>query len=210
MLHSMIDSPVPTKAEISDITNAVLEGASALMLSGETAVGKHPIEAVSLMRRVADVASEHLEETGQGECGITADSIPQAMADAVALMCRRLPITKIVVITISGFAGRMLAATMPRQPILAVSNDAQAARGFNLFLGTRGIHVDVPFSRTSLDHVPRILGELWRRGELVAEDLILVTTVGYPNSGNRMNLIETHRVSDLCENLGWSRAHAAD
>ena len=210
MLHSMIDNPVPTKAEISDITNAVLEGASALMLSGETAVGKHPIEAVSLMRRVADVASEHLEERGQAECGITADSIPQAMADAVALMCRRLPITKIVVITISGFAGRMLAATMPRQPILAVSNDAQAARSFNLFLGTRGIHVDVPFSRTSLDHVPRILGELWRRGELVAEDLILVTTVGYPNSGNRMNLIETHRVSDLCENLGWSRAHAAD
>jgi|WetSurMetagenome_2_1015567.scaffolds.fasta_scaffold21996_2 pyruvate kinase len=210
MLHSMTENPIPTKAEVCDITNAVLEGASALMLSGETAVGKYPVEAVSLMRRVADAASDHVQDSFRQTGAAATESIPHAVADAIALMCRRLEITKIVVITISGYAGRMIAATMPRQPILAVSNDQQAARSFNLLLGTRGIHVDVPFSRTSLDHVPRILEELWRRGELIDEDLILVTTVGYPNSGNRMNLIETHRVSDLHDNLGWRRTRAGN
>jgi pyruvate kinase len=208
MLHSMIESPVPTKAEVSDITNAVLEGAAALMLSGETAVGRFPIEAVALMRRVADAASEHLQVQLSRENGQKSDSIPQAIADAIALICRRLPITKVVIITISGYAGRMIAARMPEQPILAVSNDPQAARGFNLYRGTKGIYVNARISRNSMEHVPQILHELWRRQELVDEDLILVTAVSYPKSGNRMNLIETHRVSDLRDNLGWSRDHA--
>lgn len=207
MLHSMIDCPVPTKAEVSDITNAVLEGAAAVMLSGETAVGKYPVEAVCLMRRVAEAAVQHRESGESSDARTAVESIPHAMADAIALMCRRLPITKIVVITISGFAARMIASRMPRQPILAVSNDARAARSVNLLLGTRGVHVDVAFTRTSLDHVPRVLGELWRRGAIVDDDLILVATVGYPKSGNRMNLIETHRVSDLRDNLGWEDIH---
>jgi len=209
MLHSMIDNPVPTKAEVSDITNAVLEGAAALMLSAETAMGRFPVEAVSLMRRVADAASEHLQEQIRRENGHKADSIPQAIADAIALICRRLEITKVVVITISGYAGRMIAARMPDQPILAVSNDPQAARSFNLYRGTKGIYVNARFSRNSMEHVPQVLETLWRRGELLDEDLVLVTTVGYPKSGNRMNLIETHRVADLRDNLGWRRHERA-
>jgi pyruvate kinase len=203
MLHSMTRSPIPTQAEVSDITNAVLDGAAALMLSGETAVGDYPTEAVSLMRRVAASASSQLD-TSKMPSAQMAESIPHAVADAIALLCQRLPITKIVVITISGFAARMVAATQPRQPVLAVSNDAVAARGFNLLPGTRGIHVDVPFAKTTLAHVPQVLEALWRRSELNDDDTILVTTVGYPRSGNRMNLIETHRVSDLRDTLGWS------
>jgi pyruvate kinase len=176
------------------------------MLSGETAVGGYPIEAVGVMRRVAEAAAASLDEQAALAESEIAENIPHAVADAIALMCRRLPITKIVVMTISGYAPRMIAATTPRQPILAVSNDIRAARSFNLLAGTRGIHVDVPFSKTSLEHVPRILKELWQRGELTEEELILVTTVGYPHSGNRMNLIETHRVADLRDNLGWRRA----
>ena len=203
MLHSMVDSPAPTKAEVSDITNAVLDGAGALMLSEETAVGRFPAEAVAVMRRVADAASRHIQEGLGQESNATDSRVPQAISDAIALICRRLDVTKIVAITISGYAARMVAATMPRQQILAVSNDPAAARGFNLLRGTKGVYVDCPFSRTSLDHIPRCLEALWRRGELTDDDLILVTAVGYPKSGNRMNLIETHRVSDLRDSLGW-------
>ena len=205
MLHSMMESPVPTKAEVSDITNAVLDGASALMLSGETAVGRFPVEAVATMREIADAALAELQEALDQGHEPAASSVPQAMEDAIALICRRLPVTKIVAVTMGGYAARMVAARRPRQPILAVSSDPAAARSFQLLPGTRGIHVDVAFSRTSTDHIPRCLEALWRRGLLTDEDLILVTSVGYPKSGNRMNLIQTHHVADLRESLGWRR-----
>lgn len=205
MLHSMIASPVPTKAEISDISNAVLDGAAAVMLSGETAVGKFPAEAVGTMRQIADMASAHLQSMLDRDDRREAVSLPQAMEDAIALICRRLPVTKIVAITISGYAARMVAARMPRQAILGVSNDPVAARSFQLLPGTEGIYLDIPFVRTSTDHIPKCLEALWRSGKLVDEDLVLVTSVGYPKSGNRMNLIQTHHIADLRESLGWSR-----
>jgi len=204
MLHSMTEHPVPTKAEVSDITTAVLDGASALMLSGETAVGKYPVEAVSLMRRVADKASAHMQASLDETPDSSVQTVPGAMGDAIALICRRLQVTKIVAITLSGYAARMIAARMPRQPILAVSNHPASARSFNLLRGVTGVYVDVPFSRTSMAHIPQCLEALWKDGALTDDDLILVTAVGYPKSGNRMNLIETHKVVDLKESLKWS------
>ena len=205
MLHSMISAPVPTKAEVSDITNAVLDGCAATMLSGETAVGAHAVEAVGVMRRISDVAEAHVQDTLDDVPARDAGSVPQVMEDAIALVCRSLPVTKIVAVTISGYAARMIAARRPRQPILAVSNDAMAARSFNLLPGTEGVHVEMPFSRTSTDHIVKCLEELWRRAKLVDDDLVLVTAVGYPKSGNRMNLIQTHQVGDLVEALDWAR-----
>ncbi len=203
MLHTMIENPFPTKAEVSDITNAVLDGCAATMLSGETAIGAHYLKAVETMRSVADRAAAYLKQADQphGE----ARSVPQAMEDAVALICRELPITKIVAVTISGYAARMIAARRPRQPILAVSNDPMTARAMNLYYGTTGYRLDIPFSRTSLDHVAHCLEFLWRQRALTDDDLILVTSVGYPRSGNRMNLIQTHAVADLAGTLGWTR-----
>jgi pyruvate kinase len=204
MLHSMITNPVPTKAEVSDITNAVLDGAAAVMLSGETAVGQFPAAAVATMRQIADRASEHLQSMLDRNDRREDLNVPQAVGDAIALICRRLPVTKIVAVTIAGYAARTVAMHMPRQPILAVSNDPIAARSFHMLPGTEGIYVDIPFVRTSTDHIPKCLEALWRSGKLLDEDLVLVTSVGYPKSGNRMNLIETHHVADLRESLGWA------
>ena len=207
MLHSMIENDFPTKAEISDITNAVLDGCSATMLSGETAVGNHPVEAVSIMRRVAEAADAYLQDTLDSGPPSTdsnnAETVPEAMASAIAHICRSLPITKIVAVTRSGYAARTIAAFRPRQPILAVSDDEIAARSFNLFAGTKGFVADQPFSKTSTDYLPRCLEKLWRDGTIEDDDLILVTAVTYPQSGNRMNLIETHKVRDLKATMGW-------
>jgi len=202
MLHSMIENPFPTKAEVSDISNAVLDGATALMLSGETAVGCFASETVRLMRSVADtvVVSEQQESVeGNALTG------PQAMGEAVALLSRLLPVTKIIAITISGYAARVVANCRPQQPILAVTNKMTTARCVNLLFGTRGIYVDIPFSATSTDHIASCLKKLWQEGELKDDDIALVTTVGYPKSGNRMNMIQTHLVADLRESLGWNR-----
>jgi pyruvate kinase len=205
MLHSMIENSFPTKAEVSDITNAVLDGGAATMLSGETAIGAHPVEAVRVMRKVSDAAAEHLQDMLDTHDDGARSELPEVMSEAIALVCRRLPITKIVAITKTGYAARTVAAGRPRQPILAVSDDAMAARSFNLYPGTEGIHVDVTFQRTSTDHIPRCIAALWRRGKLVDSDLILITAVGYPGSGQRMNLMQTHRVGDMARTLGWKR-----
>jgi pyruvate kinase len=205
MLHSMIENSFPTKAEVSDITNAVLDGGAATMLSGETAIGAHPIEAVRVMRKVSDAAVAHLQDMLDNHDNGARSELPEVMSEAIALVCRRLPITKIVAITKTGYAARTVAAGRPRQPILAVSDDAMAARSFNLYPGTEGIHVDVRFQRTSTDHIPRCIAALWRRGKLFDSDLILITAVGYPGSGQRMNLMQTHRVGDMARTLGWKR-----
>ncbi|MFN8178822.1 MAG: pyruvate kinase [bacterium] len=209
MLHSMIKSPFPTKAEVTDIANAVFDGASATMLSGETASGENAHEAVEVMRRVIESSETHLHGAKPAwaqTAARAATSIPEAMGEAIGLLCRSLPLTKIVAVTLGGFSARMVSAQHPSQPILAVTNDARAARAFHLMPGVRGIAVDVPFSRDSTDHIARCLEELWRRGEILDHDLILVTSVSYPSPGNRMNLIETHRVADLVRALGWKPA----
>ena len=209
MLHSMIENPTPTKAEVSDIGNAVLDGASALMLSGETAIGKFPVQAVSVMRRIAAAVADHDQvnldrQTEEGTRGI-----PPAMTEAVSLITRRLPVTKIIAITIGGYAARMVAASRPRQPILAVSNDPATVRSLNLLPGTEGVYVDAPFLRSSTDHIVQCLEILWRRGKVVDEDLVLVTSLGYPRPGNRMNMIQTHVIADLAEALGWRQRDGA-
>jgi pyruvate kinase len=208
MLHSMIENPFPTKAEVADITAAVLDGASALMLSGETAVGAYPQDAIAVMKKVASVAASFQQSLLDQGASTGTTEVPNAISEAISLICRRLPVTKIIAITKSGYAARVQASFLPRQPIIAVSNDPQAARRFNLLRGVSGVHVDVPFSKTSTDHIPACLEALWRRGLLVEDDLIVVTAVTYPKSGNRMNMIQTHVVSDLRESLAWGEAHA--
>src|SRR4029434_2526803 len=117
----------------------------------------YPVEAVATMRRVADAAHAHLQTTLDGPPTARGDNVPEAVGEAIAGLCRRLGVTKIVAVTKSGYAARVIAAHAPRQPIIAVSNDAQAARSFNLLQGTRGLHLDVPFSRTDVDHIPHCL-----------------------------------------------------
>lgn len=204
-LHSMIEDPLPTKAEVSDISNAVLDGAAALMLSGETAIGRYPVQAVAMMRRVAAAAEQFSHAARSPEAGTGAGQIPSAMGEAIALLCRRLPVSKIVAITIGGYSARAVSSFLPEQPIVAVSNNLEAARSFNLFAGVRGVFVDVDISARSLDHLPKCLRKLWEMNEITDDDVILVTGAGFPKSGNRMNFIETHKVSDLRDSLGWTR-----
>jgi pyruvate kinase len=202
----MIQNPFPTKAEVSDITNAVLDGCAGTMLSGETAVGNFPEEAVQLMRAVADASEAHAQKHLDATAPDIGESIPEVMSRVIPMMCRALPITKIVAITRSGFAARMISAGRPRQPIIAVSDDAAAARSFNLIAGTMGVHSDILFPRSSIDHIGHVLRMLWQRSLLDETDLVLTTGVTYPFPGNRMNSLQVNRISELMQSLGWTQA----
>jgi pyruvate kinase len=210
MLNSMIENDFPTKAEVADITNAVLDGCSATMLSGETAIGRFPVCAVETMRRIADAAFAHLGK-GSGHCESSGNSTPtQAIEDAIAMILRSVPVTKVVAITRGGYAARMLSARSVAQPIFAISDNAAMARSFNIYSGVEGVYFDVPFPSGSADHIKACIRKLYKLGKLVQSDLILVTGVVYPQSGTRMNLIQIHKVSDLIEEFAWASAASND
>jgi pyruvate kinase len=155
------------------------------------------------MHRVIDAACS-MQRAAQPAANPSWD-IPDSMQEAAASIARSLPVTKILAITRSGYAARRLANCQLPQPILAISNEAATARAFNMLPGTKGIFIDVEFPRTGSEHIPYCLKRLWLQDEIVAADLILVISLVYPKSGNRMNLIELHRVADLVETFGWSK-----
>lgn len=199
MLNSMIENPFPTKAEVADISNAVLDGASAIMLSGETAVGEHPIESVKVMHKIckATELKYNLINTK------LADNIPIAIGKSISELCKNLPITKIIAVTLSGYAARAVSAQMLPQPIIAVSNNELVANSFNLYRGTVGVYVNVKFNKNNLEHVPKCIEYLWKNKAITSQDIILVASVGYPQTGRRMNMIQTHYVKDLVKLFNW-------
>ena len=204
MLHTMIESSIPTKAEVADISNAILDGAAATMLSGETAIGNFPVESVETMAKISNAVNSNLYKTrNKKRHYANEEDEPRAMGGAITSLCNSLPITKIIAITISGFAARMVASEMLEQPILAVSNDIFSANSFNLLRNTKGFYVDIDFSKDSLDHVLKCIKFLYDEKEIDINDVILVTSVGYPKSGRRMNVIQTHYIKDLKELFNW-------
>lgn len=204
MLHTMITNNFPTKAEVVDISNAVLDGCSATMLSGETAVGKYPVEAVSLMRNVSNAAFEHMQSVKNKSANNNQKkSAAAGMIDAITLLLRNVPVTKVIAITRSGYAARMLSARSVSQPILAVSDNEILARSFNILSGVKGFAVDMPFQRGSADHLYACIRHLFEKGAIEMNDTILATGVVYPRSGTRMNFIQIHKVADLVEEFTW-------
>jgi pyruvate kinase len=206
MLNSMIENEFPTKAEVADITNAVLDGCSATMLSGETAIGCFPMTAVRTMRQIADAAVAHLDKSFQARSTFGESTPTHAIEDAIAMILRSVSITKVVAITRRGYAARMLSARCVAQPIFAISDDEAMARSFNTYSGVEGVFFDVPFPRGSADHIKACIRRLYDLGKLDNSDLILVTGVVYPRTGTRMNLIQIHRMFDLIEEFDWTPA----
>ena len=122
MLQSMIDEPRPTRAEVSDVANAIVDGSDAVMLSGETAIGRYPVEAVQMMARIAEAieaSAPHTQPHGPAWSFSELESLPEAVAIAVCSMARSLPVKAIWVFTLSGSTARLVAHQRPAVPILA-------------------------------------------------------------------------------------------
>jgi pyruvate kinase len=144
MLDSMVKSPIPTRAEASDVANAVYEGTDAVMLSGETAVGDHPVQVVDMMNRIirqteADPAYRRLLNAGQAKPeGTPTDTITEAASQA----SRSLPAAAIVTFTTSGATAPRVARQRPPVPILALTPSLQVARSLSLVWGTHAVEVE--------------------------------------------------------------------
>jgi len=134
MLESMIENARPTRAEASDVANAILDGTDAVMLSGETATGKHPTEAVAMMARIVretERSAGPRRQTGAAK----RPSIPETVADAVAQAADHLDLKAVVVFTESGYSARLVSKARPTPPIMAFTHREEIRRRLPLLWG---------------------------------------------------------------------------
>jgi pyruvate kinase len=141
MLDSMERSPRPTRAEASDVANAILDGTSAVMLSGETAKGRYPVEAVRTMASLAFTAEASLREYGylQKILPNPANVVTEAVAQAAITMARHLDAAAIVTLTASGFTSRAISKYRPDCPILAVTASETVVRKLAMNWGVTAV-----------------------------------------------------------------------
>jgi pyruvate kinase len=193
MLASMVRSTRPTRAEATDVANAVYDGTDALMLSEETAIGQHPIEAVRMMSRIAEEAEQHLpyEDLRHTRTRHPEHDVADTVSYAAVAAAYQLNLAALVVPTRSGRTPRLVSAHRPRVPVLALSERLGTVRRVNLLFGVRSAHHQEP---PSLDELlaasaaqARDLG-FARSGDLIG------ITAGLAGQGLGTNLLEVHRV----------------
>ncbi len=145
MLKSMVDLPVPTRAEVTDIANAVLDGTDALMLSEETAVGKYPVKVIRTMAKVAAEAEKIYPYKRYSE--FPADSLQDSLAKSACNLSREVKVKAIVPFTRSGATALAVAKFRPPVPIYAVTHDRETFRRLNLVWGVKPL-LTVPAEST--------------------------------------------------------------
>ncbi len=189
MLESMINNPRPTRAEASDVANAILDGTDAIMLSGETAVGKYPVEAVQTMERIADAVGDspslgrHEHETDDGSVSVT-----DAIGNATCEIARQLNARVIIPATRSGFTARMISRHRPAAPIFAVTTSEKTQRRLALVWGIRSALVEETESTDAM--IGSSLAAAVEQGVAKAGDLAVITA-GVPAAiSGRTNMIQ--------------------
>jgi pyruvate kinase len=193
MLASMVTERRPTRAEVTDVANAIFDGTDAVMLSEETAVGRHPVEAVRVMDQIARATEPDLP---YGEWLFTrTDQATQDVADSVAQSAvgavYRLNLAAMVVPTTSGRSARLVSAHRPNVPVLAISPRAETVRRLNLLFGVTAVLSDHETEvRPLLDDCASLAV---RHGIARSGDLIAIVA-GMPDQELGTNLFEVHRV----------------
>ena len=145
MLASMEFNPRPTRAEASDVANAVLDGTSAIMLSGETAAGRYPVTAIEIMHQLALTAEACLDEYGylQTIPFHSSNVVTEAVADSVAGMAKKLNPAAIVSLTETGFTSRLISKHRPDCPIIAITSKEEYARRLSMNWGVEPLLYDI-------------------------------------------------------------------
>ncbi len=195
MLESMIYQPVPTRAETSDVANAVLDGTDAVMLSAETATGDYPLEAVAMMDRIVSAIERSLpphREPDTEEPTTIASTIARAAFDITQ---RSSLVNVIGVLTRSGFSAREVARERPEVPIIAMTNDAFIANQLALVWGVKSIVVDYASGTEEL--MAQMSSELIKAGEARPGDhALIVGSLVYHNEPGHTDALHLRRISD--------------
>ncbi len=196
MLESMVSNSRPTRAEASDIANAIFDGTDAVMLSGETAAGTYPLEAVETMGRIAQRAEEALpyEKVLSDKVHVGNLTVTDAISHATCSAALDLGASALITATKSGHTARMVAKYRPRAPIIAATPLLEVVRKLTLVWGVQAIMVN---ETSSLDEMleEAVKGALARQA-IVSGDLVVVTA-GTPGVPGTTNLLRVLVVGDV-------------
>jgi len=194
MLESMIENPRPTRAEASDVANAVFDGTDAVMLSAETASGRYPREAVAIMSRIVVEAESNLDEFTQPRRrrerhGL---SIAETICESIAHAAEDLPMGAIAVFTETGNTARMISKYRPQAPIYAFTHVVPVAQRTNLYWGVHPIKCSRALSTEEMVRVAE--QELLRRGLLKPAE-VLGVVAGTQQASGSTNFMRLHVVT---------------
>ncbi len=176
MLDSMVSNPRPTRAEVSDVANAILDGTDAVMLSNETAVGKFPVEAVATMARIAEkIEQENIQNNNASQVRDRKRSIPNAISQAVGQIAQQLGAAAIMSLTQTGSTARNVSKFRPWTPILAITPHVNVARQLQLVWGVKPLLVlELPSAGQTFQAAINVALE----NNLVFEGDLVVMTAG--------------------------------
>jgi pyruvate kinase len=194
MLESMTEHSRPTRAEASDVANAIFDGADALMLSAETATGQYPVEAVRMMARIisAAEASPRYAWYARRRAADETLSVPEAVSESVAHMAEELNLKAIAVFTQSGSSARLVSKSRPRAPVFAFSPLPQILRRTALYWGV--IPVGMPHVQ-STDRMVEGAARLLRARDAVEPGDLIAVVAGTPIARRgTTNLLKVHRI----------------
>ncbi len=197
MLESMIQNPRPTRAEASDVANAILDGTDAVMLSGETAAGRYPVEAVRVMARIAERTEKSLDYALllRKKAAAAPRTITDAISHATCTTAQDLGAAAIVTATKSGFTARMVSKYRPRAPIVAVTPSEKARRELCLVWGVQALKISQTSNTDEM--IQEAVDTGLAEGLIKCGDLIVITAgvpVGIPGT---TNLLKVHIVGEV-------------
>ena len=198
MLDSMIRNPRPTRAEASDVSNAVLDGTDAVMLSGETASGNYPVQAVATMRKIVDRAEKELQIWGnhknneQNPLELEGIPVPDAVSGAAVLIAKQIKAPAIISLSRSGLTAKMISKHRPECPILGLTPSQQTWRELSLVWGVHPVRLS---EMSDINVAAREAVTTCVREKLLSEgELVVITAgipVGRPGSTNVVEVLTT-------------------
>ncbi|MBU0758114.1 MAG: pyruvate kinase [Nanoarchaeota archaeon] len=195
MLQSMIDSPTPTRAETSDVANAILDGTDTIMLSAETAIGKYPVLAVKEMSRIA----KEVEKNVTIKIPVPENmSVAEAITHSVQSLQESVRIDKIVCLSRSGYTARMISRFKLKVDVIAITPNISVKKKLDMFFGLNSVvYPDMP----NKDRVQNTAIFALKHGILSKNEVVMFTG-GIFNVGKPVtNLISIHKISDMIEYL---------
>ncbi|MBH8566841.1 pyruvate kinase [Nostoc sp. CENA67] len=175
MLDSMVSNPRPTRAEVSDVANAILDGTDAVMLSNETAVGNYPVEAVATMARIAERIEQEEAQSTARQMRDSRRSIPNAISQAVSQIAEQLGAAAIMTLTQTGATARNVSKFRPHTPILAITPHVNVARQLQMVWGVKPLLVlGLPSTGQTFQAAINVAQE----NQLLSEGDLVVMTAG--------------------------------
>lgn len=195
MLDSMIRNPRPTRAEVTDVANAIYDGTDAIMLSGETAAGKYPVEAVKVMASIAKRIEETLNyEEILKERNLKGSTVTDAISYATCTTAVELNASAIVSSTSSGYTARMVSKFRPKTPIIAATDSDRTRRQLALSWGVYSVHSS---KAENTDEVIEYSINASKESEYINQGELVVVTAGVPvGESGTTNLIKVHVISE--------------